>query len=108
MSGQAWKAGHAVNYGNFKRNSQSIVQRTKQRFLDRKVWFWGYLRTLISIYVGIKPQSSARLPKMYEILILIYLTASGLSPGGSCTFHIYTQTIHRTTQNKQYIEQHKI
>jgi len=40
-------------------------------------------------------------------MILIYLlTAIGLSPGGSCTVHIYTQTIHRTTQNKQYIEQH--
>jgi len=40
-------------------------------------------------------------------LILIYLlTAIGLSPCGSSTVHIYTQTIHRTTQNKQYIEQH--
>jgi len=28
-------------------------------------------------------------------------TAIGLSPGGSSTVHIYTQTIHRTTQNKQ-------
>jgi len=34
------------------------------------------------------------------------LTAIGLSAGGSSTVHIYTQTIHRTTQNKQYIEQH--
>ena len=25
---------------------------------------------------------------------------------GSSTVHIYTQTIHRTIQNKQYIEQH--
>jgi len=40
------------------------------------------------------------------ILILIYLTAIGLSPSGSSTVHIYTQTIHRTTQNIQYIEQH--
>jgi len=39
---------------------------------------------------------------------MIYLlTAIGLPPGGSSTVHIYTQTIHRTTQNKQYIEQHK-
>jgi len=38
---------------------------------------------------------------------MIYLlTAIGLSPGGSSTVHIYTQTIHTTTQNKQYIEQH--
>jgi hypothetical protein len=34
------------------------------------------------------------------ILILIYLlTAIGLTPGGSSTVHIYTQTIHRTTKN---------
>ena len=36
----------------------------------------------------------------------ILLTAIGLSLGGSSTVHIYTQTIHRTIQNKQYIEQH--
>ena len=34
------------------------------------------------------------------------LTAIGLSPGGSSTVHIYTQTIHRTKQSKQYIKQH--
>ena len=34
------------------------------------------------------------------------LTAIGLSPGGSSTLHIYTKTVHRTTQNKQDIEQH--
>ena len=28
----------------------------------------------------------------------IYLTAIGLTPGGSSTVHIYTQTVHRTTQ----------
>jgi hypothetical protein len=28
-------------------------------------------------------------------------------PCGSSTVHIYTQTVHRTTKNKQYIEQHK-
>jgi len=27
------------------------------------------------------------------------LTAVGLTPGGSSTVHIYTQTIHRTTQS---------
>ena len=33
------------------------------------------------------------------ILLLLYLlTAIGLTPGGSSTVHIYTQTIHRTTQ----------
>jgi len=34
----------------------------------------------------------------YDMIYL--LTAIGLSPGGSSTVHIYTQTIHRTTQNK--------
>ena len=29
---------------------------------------------------------------------MIYLTAIGLSPDGSSTVHIYTKTIHRTTQ----------
>ena len=29
-----------------------------------------------------------------------------MSAGGSSTVHIYTKTIHITTQNKQYIEQH--
>jgi len=34
------------------------------------------------------------------ILILIdLLNAIGLTPGGSSTVHIYTQTIHRTTCN---------
>ena len=32
---------------------------------------------------------------------MIYLTAIGLTPGGSSTLHIYTQTIHRTTQSTQ-------
>jgi len=42
------------------------------------------------------------------LLRMIYLlTAVGFPPGGSSTVHIYTQTIHRVTQNKQYVEQHK-
>ena len=38
---------------------------------------------------------------------MIYLTAIGQSPGGSSTVNINTQTIQRTSQNKQCIEQHK-
>ena len=35
----------------------------------------------------------------FSYLLLIYLlTAIWLTPGGSSTVHIYTQTIHRTTQ----------
>jgi hypothetical protein len=40
------------------------------------------------------------------VCMIYLLTAIGLSPGGSSTVHIYTQTIHRTIQNKQYMEQH--
>ena len=39
--------------------------------------------------------------------MIYFATAIGFPPGGSSTVHIYTQTIHRMTQNKQYIEQHK-
>jgi hypothetical protein len=37
----------------------------------------------------------------FQVNILIYLIWYILS-GGSSTVHIYTQTVHRTTQNKQY------
>jgi hypothetical protein len=44
---------------------------------------------------------------IYDDMMTIYLlTAIWLSPGGSSKVHIYTQTIHRTIQNKKYIEQH--
>jgi uncharacterized integral membrane protein len=33
---------------------------------------------------------------VYDMIFL--LTAVGLTPGGSSTVHIYTQTAHRTTQ----------
>jgi len=38
---------------------------------------------------------------LYDMIYL--LTAIGLSPGGSSTVHIYTQTVHRTTQSTQTI-----
>ena len=39
------------------------------------------------------------------IFYMIYsLTAIGLAAGGSSTVHIYLQTIHRTTQWKQNIQ----
>ena len=40
----------------------------------------------------------------YDTMYL--LTAIGLTPSSSSIVHIYTQTVHRTTQNKHYIEQH--
>ena len=38
--------------------------------------------------------------------MIFLLNAMGLSPGDRSAVHIYTQTVHRTIQNKQYIEQH--
>jgi hypothetical protein len=32
------------------------------------------------------------------VRMIYLLTAFGLTPGGSSTVHIYTQTVHRTTQ----------
>jgi len=38
---------------------------------------------------------------------MIYLTAIGLTPGGSSTVHIYTnQYLEQHNRHKQYIEQH--
>jgi len=38
-------------------------------------------------------------------MLLIYLlTTIGLTPGGSSTVHIYTQTVYRTTQLTNYEE----
>jgi len=39
-----------------------------------------------------------RFKKNIDIFVYFLLTAIGLTPGGSSTVHIYTQTIHRTTQ----------
>jgi hypothetical protein len=36
----------------------------------------------------------------------LFLTAIGLTPGGSSTVHIYTQTVHRI-QRKKHIKQQK-
>jgi len=35
--------------------------------------------------------------------VIYLLTATGLTPGGSSTVHIYTQTVHRTTVLTQTI-----
>ena len=59
---------------------------------------WGQVMYSISVCVHF----------VFNDFDMIYLlTAIGLPPGGSSMVHIYTQTVHRTTHNKQYIEQHK-
>jgi hypothetical protein len=56
----------------------------------------------IYIYICIHARTHTHNTYIYihnHSLILIYLlTAVGLTPSGSSTVHIYTQTVHRTTQ----------
>jgi hypothetical protein len=63
--------------------------------------------TTCKVVLRIYARKAYRRKRGLDILIYL-LTAIGLPPDGSNTVHIYTQTIHRTAQNKQYIEQHKI
>jgi len=63
---------------------------------------WYIYFQIVVILLKLLPLKS---PK-FRFDMIYLLTEIGLSPGGSSTVHIYTQTIHRTTQNKQYIEQH--
>jgi len=42
---------------------------------------------------------------MYCYVVLYLLTAIVLSPGGSSTVHVYTQTIHRTIQITTNLEE---
>jgi uncharacterized integral membrane protein len=43
--------------------------------------------------------------KFHRNYMIYLLTAIELSPGGSSTVHIYTQTIHRTTQITTNLEE---
>ena len=54
---------------------------------------WCGHRIIASTYIFVKKYHA------YFLLISIHLlTAVGLTPGSSSTVHIYTQTVHRTTQ----------
>ena len=44
------------------------------------------------------PSQTSRIAGAVRMVYDIFVTANGLTPGGSSTVHIYTQTIHRTTQ----------
>ena len=63
------------------------------------------LRGLTFLQYNLKVSPNEFLVQIWYDMIYL-LTAIGLSPGGRSTVHIYTQTIHRTIQNEQYIEQH--
>jgi hypothetical protein len=50
---------------------------------------------------------STRQSENFAYNMIHLLSAIALSPGGRSAVHVYTQTIQRTMQNKQYIEQNK-
>jgi hypothetical protein len=66
---------------------------------------WPILLFVITAVTVVPPYDMIWYDMIWYMIYL--LTASGLPLGGSSTVHIYTQTVHRTTQSKQYIEQHK-
>jgi hypothetical protein len=66
-----------------------------------------YVNSGISQYTYVNPNMAETLKNVMIMIVIHLLTAIGLPPRGSSTVHIYVQTIHRTTQNKQYTEQHK-
>ena len=58
-------------------------------------WFWA----AVIAQCGKKYLGSLALNlKVYVDMLIYLLTAVGLTPGGSSSVHIYTQTVHRTTQ----------
>jgi len=59
-------------------------------------------KSFCSKHKTVLPYSLGLFENNYINLDIYLLTAIGLTPGGSNTVHIYTQTIHRTTQ---YTEQ---
>jgi len=70
--------------------------------LETMMW-WPQISHMISF---INHVNSYFIDDMIIIWYMIYLlTAIGLSPGGSSTVHIYTQTIHRTTQITTNLEE---
>ena len=93
--------------------TQSLSRFHLETYSVRNVRVYSYLHNIYSreaqyrFELTVDKLSFAEWPGPGLLDNMIYLlNAIGLSPGGSSTVHIYTQTIHRTIQNKQYKEQH--
>jgi len=58
-----------------------------------------HVRNILKFYLQMHVPGEYDMKSCHIIYRIIYLlTAVGLTPRGSSTVHIYTQTIHRTTQ----------
>ena len=77
--------------------SYVIVLRPKWYSGVRGFWPVEELQTGL---LGVTKWRGVGVHMIYDIYLL---NAIGLTPGGSSTVHIYTQTIHRTTQSTQTI-----
>ena len=82
----------------------SILWRNMRRCFSVRIFFTATPSSPSSSHSSIPYQNflspdSVLLSGHHHRSLLIYLlTAIGLTPGGSSTVHIYTQTVHRTTQ----------
>ena len=101
--GSHWTDFNAICYLNIFRKSKKKIQiswksdKNNDYFTCRPT----YIYKIIS--VNSRENDKCLRQKLYDMIHLS--TAIGLTPGGSNTKHIYTQTIHRTTQITTNLEE---
>jgi hypothetical protein len=89
-----FKSPQRLQYGSFWIEKWFLMLNFRHFYMCNGCWNMNCTRLYaVSLYTD-----------RYEIFVKLRL---GLPPGGSSTEHIYTQTLHRMTHNKQYTEQHK-
>jgi hypothetical protein len=91
---------------------QSSIQNNKYKASHKYgclTWWWAHSRPKHAEKRNKRPKIILHQAGfIYKIILpkyvdMMYLTAIGLPPCGNSTVHIYTQTIHRTTQPTQTI-----
>ena len=80
-----------------------VVREFSEFYRIWKIFFFGHFKKnplLVRIVSQPKPVNkiSSRPVLILSPHMIYSLTAIGLTPGGSNTVHIYTQTIHKTAQ----------
>jgi hypothetical protein len=74
----------------------SVEDETVDQHITQPTW---WILCEVKCHLSTQCRHYLKTTKHTCMLMLIYLlTAIGLTPGGSSTVHIYTQTIHRTTK----------